>query len=107
MNRIKELLEEPGERPLPAGDYWIVYGDGIYVYVTAETAVRVARSLERWWTPRWITFVDLTGSRIRVRTSTLQGVLECTALQRAATREFERAQRLEQKADRRPWEDDD
>jgi hypothetical protein len=34
-------------------------------------------------------------------------ISESTAAQREAVREFERARRLEEKKDRRPWEDDD
>lgn len=106
MNRLKEYLEEPEEERL-FGDFWVVYGESGMFYVSAETAWEVARRLERWWPPRWITFVDLAGSRVRLRDRDVQAIYESTELHRTRERSFHRARRLEEKADRRPWEEDD
>jgi hypothetical protein len=57
--------------------------------------------------PRWIEFTDPSGSAVRIRTRLIECVRECTESQRAAAREFRRARRREDKAERRPWEDDD
>jgi hypothetical protein len=106
MNRLKELREEP-EEERGQGDFWVVYGEAGMFYVSAETAREVARRLERWWVPRWVTFVDIAGSRVRIRGRDVQAVYESTELQRTRERSFHRARRLEEKADHRPWEDDD
>jgi hypothetical protein len=42
-----------------------------------------------------------------VLTEQITRISESTADQRTADREFDRARRLEEKQDRRPWEDDD
>ncbi|MBI4500203.1 MAG: hypothetical protein HY700_03485 [Gemmatimonadetes bacterium] len=44
---------------------------------------------------------------VRVRTNLIESIRECTGAQRAGARAFYRARRLEEKADRKPWEDDD
>lgn len=106
MNRLKEYLEEP-EESVPYGDFWVIYGEAGIFYVTAQVAGEVARRLERWWTPRWITFVDVAGAPVRLRGREIQAIYESTQLQRSRERSFHRARRLEEKADRRPWEDDD
>ena len=50
---------------------------------------------------------DLVGARHRVLAAHVYRISESTAALRAACRAFHRARRLEAKADRRPWEDDD
>lgn len=107
MNRIKELLGGPeGEGSPTFGDFYVVRAQYGCFYVHSEVARRIEHTLERRLAPRWITFVDLVGSRIRLRTATVHGVYECTAAQRAAERKLDRERRLEEKADRQPWEDD-
>ena len=104
MNRLQQYLED--EEPLmPEGDYWIVETDTSFLIVSADTARAIERSLTRFWRPRWLVFEDLTGARRRLRTKSLESMYECTAKQRAYRRAFERDRRLEEKADRRPWED--
>jgi hypothetical protein len=106
MNRVTEFLEEP-EAELPQGDYWVIYGDAGMFYVSPETACRVAARLDGWWAPRWVTFADVAGSRVRLRCSDVVAIYESTELQRTRERAFHRARRLEEKSDRRPWEDED
>lgn len=106
MNRLKQYLDD--EEPLmPEGDYWVVETRSTYWIVSYDTARAIERVLDRLWRPRWILFHDLTGGRRRVTTSSIECVFECTAKQRAYRRAFERDRRLEEKADRRPWEEDD
>jgi hypothetical protein len=57
--------------------------------------------------PAWIRFTDMYGSSVCVRSYLIDNVRECTVAQRASEQQFERARRLEEKADRRPWEEDD
>jgi hypothetical protein len=59
-----------------------------------------------WWGPRWLTFTDLWGARCRIRRLDVDKITESTPAVRAAGRAFRRARKLEDKADRRPWEDD-
>ena len=107
MNRLKERQESPDEEESQDGDFWVVYGDTGIFYVSPETASRVGRTLERWLIPRWVTFVDITGARVRIRGREVRSIYESTELQRTRDRSFHRARRLEEKADRRPWEEED
>jgi len=106
INRLKEYFGE-SEEEKPEEDFWEVAGDGGWFYVTRATALDVARQLQRLRPPRWLRFRDLFGADVRVRSADVNRVTECTTGHRAAEREFRRARRLEEKADRRPWEDDD
>ena len=106
MNRLMQYLEDEEPR-MPEGDYWVVETDSSYLIVSADTARAIERQLaRRFWRPRWIAFHDLTGGRRYLRTNVIECVYESTATQRASRREFERARRQEEKADRRAWEDD-
>jgi hypothetical protein len=108
MNRIKEVFEPPGEEPRGegrCGDYWVVCAEvGVFI-VAPDTAQRIARELERWLTPRWVTFVDLSGSRVRIRGRDVRSSCASTGLQRERDRAFQRARMLEDEADAPPWED--
>ena len=104
MNRLKAVLAEPEEES-PPGDYFVLRGGFGWFLLSAETARTIERLLERRWPPRWITFRDLVGSRLRVRTSLIHSLYESTAAQRAAERRLERARQAEERADARPWED--
>ena len=106
MNRLKAYLDEE-EAPMPEGDYWVIETRSEYWVVSADTARAVERVVTRLWHPRWIAFVDLSGGYRRVRTDLVEAVFESTTEQRATRRAFDRDRRLEEKADRRPWEDYD
>jgi hypothetical protein len=106
MNRLKNALQQPEEQDLPAGDYFLIVTRGDTFYVSAETARRVGRMLERRWRPRWVKFVDLNGARAWVRADTVEAVHESTEAGRTSTRAFNRALRREEKADRR-WDEDE
>ena len=106
MNRLKDFFSEPsGEEP--ANDYWQIETHCDSFAVSLATAQEVERALERKRAPKWVTFQSLTGSRHRLRTRLIERVSESTAAQRAVSRAFYRARKLEAKADKRPWEDDD
>ena len=104
MNRLATLFEEEREWT-PPGDYWVLHGECGWYLVSAETARALERQLARRWTPRWLTFRDLVGSSLRVRTSLVHGLFESTSAQRAAERALARARKAEEKADARPWEE--
>lgn len=105
INRLMEYYEEPEERP-PKEDFYIVACEFDEFYVTRAEAKRVLRELEARQPAPWIRFNDIFGSRVSVRSQRIDHVREWTAAQRASARAFRRARRQEEKADRRPWEDD-
>ena len=107
MNRLKDYFEEP---PQPEGDGEFFEVESRHhdtFIVSRATALEMERWLDERPAPRWIEFRDLAGARHRVLAALIYRISESTAAQRAASREFGRARRLEDKADRRPWEDDD
>jgi hypothetical protein len=106
INRLKELLEEPDE-PRPPDDYYEIEARFETFYVSRAEGERVLRLLRRIWVPRWITFTALSSAQVRIRSRLIESVQECRAAQRVAARAFHRARRQEEKAERRPWEDDD
>ena len=107
MNRLKQYLVPDDDEPTPEGDYWIIKIRLSYVVISADTARMIDKLLARFWCPRWIVFRDLDGARRRLRSDVIESLYECTAKQRAYGRAFDRDRYLEEKADRRPWEDRD
>ena len=104
MNRITRYLEEPPEPTY--GDFYVVAGEFGRVGVTHAVARRIQAVLDRWIVPTWIEFPDRVGSIIRVRTRGIRSIVESTTEQRAADRQLDRAREEEEKADRRPWDDE-
>jgi hypothetical protein len=102
MNRMTGFLAEDPEYEY--GDFFVVHGYGFSAGITAETAARIERVLNRWLVPRWIVFYDRVGSRFRVRTNLIRSIVESTAKQREADRRYDRAREREEKEDR-PWDD--
>lgn len=107
INRLRRLIEPPDEEPAPADDYFEVVCQSDVYYIARETAERISRLLGRRWPPRWIRFTDIWGADVRVPARSVLSLRESTVAQRQREREFRRARRCEDKADRRPWEDDD
>jgi hypothetical protein len=105
MNRLSCYLEEPPEEQY--GDFYVVAGEFGAACVTQETARRIEAVLDRWRVPTWIEFQDRVGSRLRVRTRLIRSIGESTAAQRSADRRIDRARQLEERGDRRAWEDGD
>lgn len=105
MNRITRYLEDSTENP-SYGDFVVVAGEFGRVGVSHAVAREIQRVLDRWILPRWIEFPDRVGSIVRVRTKGIRSLVESTVEQRAADRKLERARDEEEKADRRPWDDD-
>jgi hypothetical protein len=106
MNRLKDFFEQPPE-PEQQNDYFEIETYYDTFAVSRETAAEVERRLDQLPPPLWIAFRDLAGARHRMLATRINRVSESTAAQRSALRAFRRARRLEDKADRRPWEDDD
>ena len=108
MNRIANYLDEPEEPPeLPSlGDYYVVAGDFGRIAIDADQARHITAVLDGWRPRTWLEFRDRAGSLVRVRVRHVRSIVESTVAQRAADRRLERAQRNEEKADRRSWDDD-
>jgi hypothetical protein len=105
MNRLEDLFGTPPD-PERTDDYFEIETHYDLFAVSGETAQEVERRLDACPTPRWIAFTDLAGRRHRIVAAHLYRISECTAQQRQAAREFYRARRAEDKADKRPWEED-
>lgn len=93
---LRDGTSEPREEG--AADYFVVVGENWTWYVSTEMARFIEDSLESG--EEWIKFVDLSGSRIRLRTPKIEFIAQSTADQRATERDFFRAMRRENKADR-------
>ena len=105
MNGTKEE-PEPETVPQVAGDYFIVSGDSGTWLVSTVMARHIESVLDARPRPRWVRFVDLAGSRVRLRTRGIHYICQSTAEQRAMDRRFSRALVRERKADH-SWEDDE
>jgi hypothetical protein len=106
MNRLADFLCDPQE-PERVDDFFEIETQNGWFAVSYATALDVERSLDQRPAPRWIEFRDLSGSRHRLLARLVSRISENTAAQRTADRQFQRARRLEEKQDRRPWEDGD
>lgn len=106
MEQVRVRPDEPEEQAPTAGDYYVLSTGGGTFYVTAETAARIGRVLDRrWMRPRWLKFVDWCGARVWLRTEEVDTISESTERQRELWREFYYRQRKEDQADRR-WDDE-
>jgi hypothetical protein len=105
MNRIKEE-SGPEETKPDAGDYFVVDARCNNWYVSTAMARFIEAVLDAEVRALWISFVDLTGARVRVRTGEINAIYQCTVGQRAKEREFNRTLGRERKADR-DWNEDE
>jgi hypothetical protein len=106
MTVVKKESQEPaGELP-DAGDYFVLETPFSSWYLSVEMARAVDRDLTATPLPEWTVFVDLAGARVRLRTSRVESLVQCTAEQRAACRDFNRRLKKENDANR-AWEEED
>jgi hypothetical protein len=102
----KTLEEEEGHSRIgPALDHFIVSARSASFFVSTEMAMHIEACLDARKPSKWIRFVDVNGSRIRLRRREIEYLLQSTMEQRAADRAYGRAMRQECKADRN-WEDE-
>ena len=108
MSRIRLYLENIEDtEDARVGAFFAVRGEFGVFYVTPTMAERIERALDRRDVHQWLKFTDWAGSRVRIRAAQIRSIVEVTPEQRTTERKLYRALRLEQKADRRAWEDDD
>jgi hypothetical protein len=105
MNSLKDGSEPEAVKP-HAGDYFIVSGENSTWYVSTRMARFIETVLDAEPEVRWVKFVDLSGSRVRLRTRQIDYICQCTADQRHLDREFSRALTRERKSDR-SWGEDE
>jgi hypothetical protein len=105
MNQTRQEEEEHG-RAGPAIDHFIVSCRSAGFFVSKEMAAHIEACLDARRPSKWIVFVDVNGSRVRLRRREIEYVLQSTSEQRAADRAYGRAIRQEQKAER-DWSDED
>ena len=101
----KESQEPAGELP-DAGDYFVLETPFSSWDLSVEMARAVDRDLMATPLPEWTVFVDLAGARVRLRTSRVESLVQCTAGQRAACRDFNRRLKREHDASR-AWDEED
>ena len=82
------------------GDFFVVSTEWDNWCVSTEMARHIDETLDADPLPRWITFVDLTGARVRVKADSIESLTQRSAQQRAVTRAFERLAKDEHLADR-------
>ena len=93
-----ERHDRSGQLELPV-DYFLVVSHDEAWPVSREMAMAVEATLREVPTPEWVTFVDVTGARLRMRTRLIDYVRQSTAEQRALYRAFWRAREAERDAD--------
>ena len=106
MNRLERPLDDASAPHPGDGDYFVVSTRFDSWCVSTAMARGIETDLDAEPARDWVTFVDLHGSRVRLRAREVLSVAQCTADQRASARVHERRLRREAKADR-DWEDDD
>ena len=105
MSRLRQ--EEEQEAPRPVGvDHFVVSARSETWYVSTEMARHIEACLDVEHRHVWISFVDLSGARVRVRSREVEYLAQSTADQRAAERAFHRTMGQERKADR-DWGEDE
>ena len=85
--------------PDPLGDFFVVSTEWDTWCVSTEMARHVEASLDTEPMPRWVTFVDVTGARVRLRAGSVESVTQRSVEQRALGRRFERMARDERRMD--------
>lgn len=89
--------DESGPGPLYP-DWFLVVTPGMCYTVSLVMAREVERAISGWPRPRWVTFVDIVGARMRLRTSTIVAIEQCTTESRSLWRRF-RADREAEEAE--------
>ena len=99
MNKLNKPQGEQQNAQPGNGEYYCVSVPHREVLVSRRMAAFVEEQLSRWRKPKWITFVDIFGSRVRVQTNMVWAVSQSNEEQRAAGRAFDRGCQQEFEAD--------
>jgi hypothetical protein len=83
----EEPLESARRRGSEAAAHFFVVSTGLRCWYVSTTMARFIESeLDRLWAPAWISFVDLSGSRVRILASQIRLIEESASEQRAFDR---------------------
>ena len=99
VKKLSSFENEQQKRQPGNGEYYFISLPYRDVLVSRTMAVFIEEQLNRLRKPKWITFVDIFGSRIRVQTKVIWSVTQSNGAQRAAGRAFDRACQREYEAD--------
>jgi len=105
MSRLRQEEEQKAPRPIGV-DHFVVSAKSATWYVSTEMARHIEACLEVEHHQAWISFVDLSGARVRLRSLAVEYLAQSTADQRAAERVFHRRLSRERKAER-DWREGD
>jgi hypothetical protein len=81
------------------GDFFVVSTEWDTWCVSTEMARHLDACLDTDPLPHWITFVDVTGARVRLRADSVASLTQRSVEQRALGRRFERLARDERRMD--------
>ena len=70
-SECEEVVLHPG--------YHVVMTRQFSYVVSTVMARHIERELDRWPRPRWITFVDVAGGRVKLRPSLIEGLEQSSA----------------------------
>jgi hypothetical protein len=100
MERSRNEFRPPGGGQLESlGDFFVVSTEWDNWCVSTEMARHIDACLDADPLPHWITFVDVTGARVRVRADSIESLTQRSVRQRGVSRVFERLARQERQAD--------
>ena len=85
--------------PDPLGDFFVVSTEWDTWCVSTEMARHIDACLDADPLPRWLTFVDVTGARVRLRSDSVESLTQRSIEQRSIGRRFERLARDERRKD--------
>lgn len=105
MQNTKERFDNSGRPELPM-DYFVVVTEFDWWQISRDMAQAIEASLSESPVPEWVTFVTISGARVRVRARRIECIYQSTAEQRALARAFDRAHRAERKAEK-DWDEDE
>ena len=105
MSRLRQKEEQEAPRPIGV-DHFVVSAKSATWYVSTEMARHIEACLDVEHHQILVSFVDLSGSRVRLRSVEVEYLAQSTADQRAAERAFHRALNRERKAER-GWREDE
>jgi hypothetical protein len=103
MDKLKEKSGEGSGRS-GVGDYFVVVSAQSSWMVSTAMARAIDATLHAWPEARWVTFVDLTGSRVRLRARQIEYLAQCTVEQRSAERSLHQGLKREYRSDR-SWDE--
>jgi hypothetical protein len=103
MAEVRESPEARERVPVPSNFFAVVAAD-CHWKVSGEMAAHIERAMVAHPMPRWVVFVDITGSRVRLRTELIEFVEQSTADQRRVGRAVHAA--LKAEAEAKEWDKD-